>query len=379
MSNIAIIGGGASACMCALNINANNKVTIFCKEEKLCKKILVTGNGRCNITNLNFKDNGYNQNLDKFFNVFSYLDTLNFFKNLGLETYADEEGRVYPISNTATSVQEIFEREILNKKNIQLKLNEHVTKIEKKNNLFIINQTYNFDKVVICTGSSDELFKTLNVNFKPFVPSLMALKTKENTKRLSGLKLSDVEITLITQDKEHKEFGEVLFKDSGISGICVFNLSAYLSRVNNFNAKVQIDLLPKVTQKNLVSMLQKRKALNVKNMIEFMQGLFHKEINKYLLKICEINEDILPLNLDNYFIEKLAKNIKKLEFNIYSFYENNQVKTGGIKLEDLSNTLEYKNCTNLYFAGEACDVDGICGGYNLQWAWTSGKIIGDNL
>ncbi|MBO5884355.1 MAG: NAD(P)/FAD-dependent oxidoreductase, partial [Clostridia bacterium] len=194
--NIAIIGGGASALFCALNINKNYNVTIFCNEEKLGKKILVTGNGRCNLSNISIYDDSYNVNLDYYFSRFSPAETLDYFNSLGLEVYQDDEGRVYPISNTATSVVDILTREIEKCNNIQIKLNTKVEFVQKQASQYVVNNEYIFDKVVVCTGSVTDILNCLNIKFNSFVPSLMAVKTQQNTKRLSGQKLSNVKVTL---------------------------------------------------------------------------------------------------------------------------------------------------------------------------------------
>ena len=374
---IAIIGGGASALMCAINIKQNNDITIFCKDEKLGKKILVTGNGRCNLTNINIGSDSYNVNLDSYFKKFNNLQTIKFFNNIGLETYYDEEGRVYPISNSALSVCDVLNREVKNK-NIKVLLNEEVVSIMQNESQFDILTTvgsYNFDKVIICTGSVSCLLDKLNIKYVPFLPSLVALKTREDTKRLAGLKLSNV----LVMYKDKFEFGEVLFKDRGLSGICIFNISSYLARDKNYNSKLYIDLLPQIDENKLLNKIKNRKKLNVNNFNEFLDGLFHKEINRYLLKISGFSGEEKIEKITEKDLLKLAKNIKKLEFNITGFYNNNQINCGGIKLEDLTGNLEHKKIKNLYFAGEIIDVDGKCGGYNLQWAWTSGKIIGDVL
>lgn len=365
---IAIIGGGASALMCASF--CNNNVTIFSNEEKLGKKILLTGNGRCNLTNVNYNKFCYNANIENYLQKFDCHKTIDFFNSIGLMTYVDEMGRVYPISNTATSVVEVFANH-LSQKNIKV-IESQVEKIEKLENGFLIDDKYHFDKVVIATGSEPKLLDCLNVKYNKFYPSLVALKTKQNTKRLSGLRLSNVEVRL----QGFCEYGEVLFKDSGLSGICIFNLSSLLARQHNYEDTISIDLLPKIPKEKLEELLINRLKNNYKNMTTFMQGIFHKEINKYLLNICKINEEEKP-NKDN--IQKLVKNIKSLEFNIIGTYDNNQVKNGGVDLVDLTETLEYKGIEGLYFIGEICDVDGLCGGYNLQWAWTSGKIVGESL
>lgn len=379
MNKIAIVGGGASALVCAIFASKRNDVTIFCDQEILGKKILATGNGRCNLTNLNGFENAYNQDIQNYLNRLSNLDTIQFFNNLGLEIYADEEQRVYPLSNTAQSVVEILTREIKNQ-NITV-INEKVQDVKIGSNIAVCtgSNNYNFDKVVIATGSTNFILDKLNIVYKPFVASLVALKTKQNTKRLSGVRVNNVMVTLKQDNKIYKEFGEVLFKDNGLSGICIFNLSAHLARKNNFSAEIEIDLVPKISLTNLTTILKNRLKLNFKNLNEYMIGLFHKEINKYILKECKLQED-LPLNkIKEKEINKLAQIIKSLKFNIINKYENNQVNSGGVLLQDLTENLQHKRLHNVYFVGEVIDVDGICGGYNLQWAFTSGKIVGENI
>lgn len=365
---VAIIGGGASALMCASFCTSD--VTIFSNEEKLGKKILLTGNGRCNLTNVHYNNFSYNTNIDSYLQKFDHKNTLDFFNKIGLLTYVDEMGRVYPISNTATSVVDVFVN-YLGTKKVEV-INTQVQKIEKLGDGFLVNETYHFDKVVIATGSTANLLDNLNIKYNKFFPSLVALKTKQNTKRLSGLRLSNV----IVKSKGYSEYGEVLFKDSGLSGICIFNLSSLLAREHNYQSILSIDLLPKYSKEELEEILTKRLKNNYKNMKTFMQGIFHREINKYLLNICKINEEEKPCKNN---IQKLVKNIKSLEFDIVGTYDNNQVNNGGVSLQDLTSDLEYKGIKGLYFIGEVCDVDGLCGGYNLQWAWTSGKIVGEKL
>ena len=374
---IAIIGAGASGLVAGLCASKNN-VTIYCADEKIGKKILVTGNGRCNLTNTQGFDTAYNQDVSKFFEKISNLDIIKFFNNLGLEIYVDEEGRVYPLSNSAQSVVEVLTN-ALAKDNVNIKF-EKVEDIKIDNRFNVITNLSNeeYDKVIIATGSENVLLDKMKIKYKPFSPSLVALKTKENTKELSGLRLTNVKVTLDVDNKKYTEFGEVLFKDKGLSGICIFNISAYLARKNNFNAKIYIDLLPKFTYENVVIMLTNRLKLNFKNISEFMTGLFNKKINKYLLKNLNLDEQKNIKELNSNIIEKIAKIIKNLPFNVVGYYENNQVKSGGVRLCDLTENFEYKEIKNLYFIGEIVDVDGLCGGYNLSWAFVSAMLAGED-
>ena len=375
---IAIIGAGASGLVAGLCASKNNDVTIYCADEKIGKKILVTGNGRCNLTNTQGFDTAYNQDVSKFFEKISNLDIIKFFNNLGLEIYVDEEGRVYPLSNSAQSVVEVLTN-ALAKDNVNIKF-EKVEDIKIDNRFNVITNLSNeeYDKVIIATGSENVLLDKMKIKYKPFSPSLVALKTKENTKELSGLRLTNVKVTLDVDNKKYTEFGEVLFKDKGLSGICIFNISAYLARKNNFNAKIYIDLLPKFTYENVVIMLTNRLKLNFKNISEFMTGLFNKKINKYLLKNLNLDEQKNIKELNSNIIEKIAKIIKNLPFNVVGYYENNQVKSGGVRLCDLTENCEYKDIKNLYFIGEVVDVDGLCGGYNLSWAFVSAMLAGED-
>ncbi|MBO7508600.1 MAG: NAD(P)/FAD-dependent oxidoreductase, partial [Clostridia bacterium] len=143
-----------------------------------------------------------------------------------------------------------------------------------------------------------------------------------------------------------------------------------------YSGKIEIDILPKQTLQETTKMLTNRKNLGYKNFGEFMQGLFNTEVNKFVLWQSGIEESE-QVTQDK--IETLAKTIKCLTFDVVDNYGNNQVKSGGISLDDLTQNLEHKNLHGVYFVGEICDVDGICGGYNLQWAFASGKIAGESI
>ena len=371
-SKVAIIGGGASGLVASIFACKNNDVTIF-EAKPLGKKLLVTGNGKCNLTNLKNFESAYNQDVSSFLSRFNHLDCIEFFNSLGLEVYADSEGRVYPLSNSAQSVVDVLNSKI-QKLGIKVeKQDVFDIKIGKK---VLINDIFEFDKVIVATGSQSEILEKLGVNYKKFYPSLVALVCKQNTKRLSGIRLSDVKVTLEQNGKRHDEFGEVLFKDSGLSGICIFNLSSYLAREGEYIGKITIDLLPKQSEAETATMLKNRIGLGAKNFGEFTRGLFNNEVNKFLLWQSGIEESD---DLSSEKIDKLVYTIKNLQFDIVDNYGNNQVKSGGVPLSDLTQNLQHKKLGCVYFVGEICDVDGLCGGYNLQWAFASGKIAGESI
>ncbi len=381
MEKTCIIGGGASALMCACF--ARGDVTIFEKAEKCGKKILATGNGRCNLTNKNMNGYSYNVNISEYIKRFNVEQTLSFFNSIGLETYFDEEGRCYPVSNTATSVLSVLKNYIQTKKNIKINSEKCVKNIKFNEKSYIIEfEDGNFDifdKVIVATGKDTNLsvFDKFNIKYKKFVPSLCSLKTEKH-KNLSGVRVSDV--CVYCEKLNFKEKGEILFKDDGISGIVIFNLSAHMARLNNYCHSIYIDFLPNVDITTLKQKLMQRKNKFINfNADNFLTGFFHKELNFELLKRCNINLNKPVANLNEKNMDVLCTQIKEFSLKTFGAFDNNQVCSGGIELKDLNENLESKNNKGLYFIGEVCDVDGVCGGYNLQWAWTSGKIVGENL
>jgi len=223
------------------------------------------------------------------------------------------------------------------------------------------------------------MFEGFGIEYKNFVPSLCSLKTIKN-KLLSGVRVSDVKVCCNLKNKKFEEIGEILFKDDGISGIVIFNLSSFMARENCFNYDVFIDFMHKLSTKDLENLLNERKQ-NLKNLTceNFFTGFFHKAINLELLKKCDIDLNKIISKLSELEIKNLSYTIKNYKLKCSGYFENNQVMSGGINLDCLDENLQSKINKNLYFIGEVCDVDGVCGGYNLQWAWTSGKIVGENL
>ena len=372
-----IIGGGASGCMCGLSCSASN-IAIIDNNNKIAKKLLITGNGRCNLTNLKMKSKFFNQDISLYLDRYNVSSTLDFFASLGLMTFSDEENRVYPISNSAKSVVNVIENAI-NKSNINVFLEHCVEKIVKEGDNFIITtnkESFTCNNLVLATGKS-ELLDCLKIEYKNFMPSLCALKTK-STRTLSNIRLRDVKVEACVNGKSISDIGEVLFKDSGLSGIAIFNISSLFAREGKFDGKVTIDMLPKEDTESLIKMLQKRKTLNCL-VRQFFDGMFVKEVAYEIFNRCKIDENKPSIRITAQEIENFAHTIKSLDFTVKGYYPNNQVFSGGVKLSDLDENLQHKQIKNLYFCGEICDIDGQCGGYNLQWAWTSGHIVGNAL
>lgn len=374
-----ILGCGASGVMCALS-TSEKSLAIIDGATKPAKKLLVTGNGRCNLTNKNVDSGFYNTNIDNFLKRFSNNDTLKFFEKLGLVCYVDEEGRVYPFSNSAKSVVDALTTNLEQK--ADLFLGEKVEKIECGNGKFKIkttNDEFEAEKLVVSTGgNSIQILNDLKIKFKEFEPSLVALKS-EQTKDLNGIKLSNVLVTAKCGKDEKKEMGEVLFRENGISGIAIFNLSTLFARKGLFSGETFVDILPKLNEREVTEMLMKRREDLLVNVDKFFVGFLQNAVANEIFKQAKINTNKKTDKLTDEEIRKIAFAIKNLHFDVCGTLDNNQVFSGGVSLNNLNENLMSKEIPNLYFAGEIVDVDGECGGYNLQWAWTSGHIVGKSI
>jgi len=380
--DVIIIGGGASGLMCASHIGANKTVAIIDAGFSLGKKLLVTGNGRCNLTNIKMDSTFFNTNIDKFLKEFNEKDTIKYFNSIGLDTVVDNEGRVYPFTNYARSVVDVLNKSILNKNNIRSFINEKVKNIELVDNNYIVygtKLTLNCKQLVIAVGNvENEFLDSFNLKKIERFPSLVALKTDESTKNLDGVRVSNVKITARVNNHTSEEMGELLFKDKGLSGIAIFNISTLFARNKTYKGKVSIDLIPHKNQKQTEQMIKDR--CNIFDRVsDIFDGLFVSPVREEIFKRCKIDEQLSSQKLSNDKIKLIANNIHNLTYNIVDHYDNFQVISGGIDLNELTDSLESKNYKNLYFVGESINVDGECGGYNLQWAWTSGAIVGKKL
>ncbi len=376
--DVIILGAGASGMMCASTIK-RKKVAVVDQAKNAAKKIMVTGNGRCNLGNNSISSKFYNRNIDSFLKQFSEIETAKFFSDLGLVTYVDDEGRIYPISNSAKSVMDILE---YGARKASFFLGERIKNIKKEGTSFVVNletKIITSPKIVVATGGgSDEILKMLKVPYKEFVPSLVSLKSKQ-TRDLNGTRVSNVLVKATNAfGKTRSEKGEVLFRENGLSGIVIFNLSTLYARSGRFEGKVEIDLLPDLSEQTLKDILRKRKSLEAR-LDKFFVGMFANSVANEIFKQSKLNTNAPCATLKENEILILANTIKNMQFNVCGALDNNQVFSGGVPLEDLDENLMHKKLQGAYFVGEICDVDGVCGGYNLQWAWTSGHIVGEEI
>lgn len=380
MYDLIVVGGGASGVMCAITARMKGKsVLLIDAGDFVGKKLLVTGNGRCNLTNINCNSAFYNQNIDKYLARYGVKNTLDFFEKCGLVWYNDSEGRVYPFSNSARSVVEVLAKK-LQLLGVEILTNTKVDNIEKSGFYRVCfgDKYVESKNVVIATGgkTAEKIIEKFKIGKKDFVPSLCALMTV-STKKLSGTRVSDVLVTAKCGSQIISEKGEILFKDSGLSGIVVFNLSSLFARKNNFNGEICVNLMPNYTRAQIIKMITDRNKI-CSSINDIFVGWFAKEVANEIIKKTGL-ENLKSVKLSQKQIEKLANTITSLKYTVSGHYDNNQVYSGGVLLTELTENLESKKHKGLYFCGEVCDVDGICGGYNLQWAWTSGHIVGESV
>lgn len=397
MKKVVIIGGGASGLVAAIYAaRGNNEVTILERNNSVGKKILITGNGRCNYFNENQNLNYYHSSekhlLNKIITPHNLSEVLGLFDEIGIVPKI-KNGYYYPNSNQAVSVKEalLLECELLN---VKIKNNYLVENIIKQGDKFIINNEITADKVIIATGSkaapktgSDgigyELAKTLNHNVIKPLPALVQLKSNNYLKDTNGIRC-DVKVTLKENDKEIKtEIGEIQLTDYGVSGICIFNLSGYVSKGLDTNKKEEIiiNFLPNI--KDFMTFMEERnKKVKGRNISRLFDGLLNYKLADALIKNANINKEKFWNELTKEEKEILNKNITEFKLTITgtNSFDKAQVCSGGIPLSEINlETMQSLKTKGLYFAGEILDVDGDCGGYNLTFAWVSGMLAGKDM
>ena len=382
---IGIIGGGASGLVAAINaVSEDNEVIILERNEECGKKILATGNGRCNYWNtdqdLNHYESSTNYLIKELINEKTEKEVLDFFDKLGIIPKI-KNGYYYPISNQAVSIRNALIEECIDSF-VKIHANYLVKSIELKNNKFIINNDEVFDKIIISTGSfaspktgSDGMgynfLRQLGHTIIKPLPSLVQLNTKYYPflKEWKGIR-SDVEVTLLEDGKEiKKQTGEIQLTDYGISGICVFNLSNEVSRglYNNKKEEVLINFLPELTEEQLIDLLSSKR-----NIRRVLTGILNNKLIEIVLNLNNLKK------LDKYndlseekkkeFLDTLLR--FKVEIESTKSFNESQVSSGGVSLEEINlNTMESKLVNNLYITGELLDITGECGGYNLGIAW----------
>ncbi len=392
----AIIGGGASGLFLANALSpTNGKICVFERGERVGKKLSATGNGQGNITNLGVLQEDYfsfdDLGAERARAIVSAFDSENlrqFFLGLGVLTSSDSRGRVYPTGKQASALTDAL-RYGLEQNGVELCASAKVTQIQKIGEFFLLTaetptgkQSFQAENVVVCAGGNAAknfgtdgngytLVKGFGHTRTNVYPSLVQLKTQtKDIKQLKGVKIYDALVRARYIDKgERKEksfIGDLLFTDYGVSGDAIFRLSAYVAHCIDRGVTLSIDFLPQTSKEEILSAVeQKRRAFPRLPFSELLGGIVNNQVGRAITKRAENNLLCAIELVKNFEIEVVGS----------MGFDYAQVTKGGIRLDEVDENLQSKYVKNLYFAGEILDVDGACGGFNLQWAYSSARTV----
>ena len=414
-----VIGGGPAGMIAAVTTaEQGNSVTILEKMEDLGKKLLITGKGRCNITNSaemedfmkNIPENA--KFLYSSFNQYTNQDIINFLNKQGVATKVERGGRVFPVSDRAEDVLNAFKRK-LQELNVEIKTNFEVTQILTEGSTAIgIEGKYKgktermlANKVILTTGGKSypvtgstgdgyKITEKLGHTITPLKPSLVPLICEEDSKKIcqdmQGLSLRNVAIEVKHENKIiYEDFGEMLFTHYGLSGPIILSASAILIRYKNIEKllksnkiKIFIDLKPALDEEKLDNrILRDFEELKNKQFKNSLEKLLPRKMINTIIEIIGINPEKRINEITKEERKKLVKILKNFELNINGFrkIEEAIITKGGINVKEINpRTMESKIIKGLYFAGEIIDLDAFTGGFNLQIAWSTGYVAGLN-
>ena len=394
---IGIIGAGASGMAAALAAagNPNVKVILLERQARVGRKLQATGNGRCNLSNIKADRGGYHGTDPDFVkNAISEFDpqaTLSWFADLGLYTVTEESGKVYPYSDQANSVVDVL-RLNLNKPNITLKLGFDAEKVQKTEKGFTVTgsgETVLCDKLIVACGglagsklggtmSGYKLLSKFGHRSTRLRPCLVQIKADwSGCAALKGVR-ANCHIEILKDGKLfNQSSGELQLTELGISGPVVFEISRDVC-YGPGQWTARIDFLPAWTAENLSAELQKRRESDLP-MEELLTGILHNRLGRVLTKTAGIRGKNFVKELSNAEAEAVCEAVKNLEIPLTEplGMDSAQVTAGGVLTEQFDEgTMESRLIPGLYACGEVLDIDGDCGGYNLQWAWSSGRCAG---
>ncbi len=397
--DVAIIGGGASGLFCAILIKQRKpeySVAVVEAQDRVGKKLLTTGNGRCNLTNLYTEPSMYHgtfaSGVEHLLNFCSPSTVIALFEQLGLMTYSEDDGRVYPVSKQANSVLDVL-RIAVDKLGIDIILNCKVNDINKGKNSFSLissDKIISAKNVVIAsgsrstpsTGADDSILKILRKlghSIVSPVPALCPVNVESAyLKSIKGVRATGSVRILKNNKVLREEFGEIQFTENALSGICVFNLS----RIANSESctEISISLLPERSYSEILQSLKDKKYLykSSAKAEEFLVGFFNRMLGIALIKSAGISPSKLICDITEAELKKLSSVINDWRFKVIpsNSFSRSQVTAGGINGSEINyNSMKSKKINNLYIIGEAVDCDGDCGGMNLQFAFSTAYCV----
>jgi len=400
---VGVIGGGAAGMMAAITAASQGaEVTILEQGERLGKKILMTGNGKCNLGNLYLNEEMYYGGSPEFIakslNKFTTEDTICFFHGLGL-MLKNKNGYLYPASEQAAVVLDVLRNE-LRVLGVTIITECKVNKIEKREDGSIAvfdgtggNRSYVFDRVILACGSkaapktgSDgsgyKLAKQLGHSIVPTVPALVQLKCREDyLKSVAGVRAEGR--LEVWQDGTcvATETGEIQFTEYGISGIPVFQISRVVNYIlrNGREPEIVMNLMPDYGEEEFSQLIMRRMLLQTDRTVEeFFTGMLNKKLMSLFIKLAGLKHTLSIEEADEAAKMQVYELCRSWKLHVIGSnpYDNAQVCAGGVDLNEITEEMESRIIPGVYFAGEILDVDGKCGGYNLQWAWCSGYLAG---
>lgn len=404
LKKVVVIGGGAAGMVAASTASSmGHDVTLVEKNERLGRKLLITGKGRCNITNdcdieeliENTPTNG--KFLYSAFYTFTNEQVIDMFNSLGVKTKTERGKRVFPESDKAKDVVVALEKQMKQNK-VNVVLNANVKKIEQKNGkiesvVLSNNKIIKCDSVIIATGGVSyprtgstgdgyKFAKSLGHTIIKPKPSLIGLETFEDVYSLNKLSLRNIAIKVIDKKGKsiYEDFGEMEFSDIGIEGPVIRSASCRMKSFENETYKVIVDLKPALDEEMLDKRIQKDfKKYTNKKFENSLDDLLPKKLIPYIINLSGIDKELVVHQISRKQRKDLVNLLKNLEFNIrnYKSIDEAIITSGGVKTSEISSsTMESKLIKGLFFAGEVIDVDAYTGGFNLQIAFSTGYLAG---